>query len=409
MNILVLCSCWPNSREPNLGVFVRHRALAVSRQPGISMHVVAPVPWFPRLPDTPFIPRHWQTKANIPSQEIQEGLIVEHPRYLITPKVGMRHYGNWMARGVESLVRRLHTEKPFDLIDAHFIYPEGLAALRLGKMLNIPVVMTARGSDINLFSQIPDIRPLLVKALSEADGIIAVSEGLKKGITSLAVSGEKVKVIRNGINQQTFHLRDQTAARQYLGLPPDRKIIITVGYLTPRKGIHHLVEAMAVIRKNHPQTDVALYAIGEGNQRPDLETLIAQRGLQNHFFLPGAHSQTDLAQWYAAADFFCFASSGEGCPNVVVEALACGLPVIAADIPGVDELITHPGLGRLIPINASLAEGFATHISEALTIDWDRNFISTHGGARSWETVAHEVLTAFSDFRVIKTSIPRVA
>src|SRR5207253_2297971 len=205
MNILVFTSLWPNSEQPNFGVFVKHRIAALERIDGVNVRVVAPVPYFPKLLALPFISAHWRRTARIKEHEVIEGIETYHPRYLVTPKLGMSFYGQWMARGAADVVRRLHAQHPFDLIDAHYVYPDGFAAVQLGQELGVPVVITARGTDINLFSQMPHIRPLLEEALEDATGVIAVSGALKQRIVELGISAEKVAVIRNGIHREIFH------------------------------------------------------------------------------------------------------------------------------------------------------------------------------------------------------------
>lgn len=396
MNVLVFTTLWPNAEEPNFGVFIKHRALALSQLDGVKLRVVAPVPYFPKSLAGALLPKSWQVKARIKEQEVIEGVTVEHPRYLVTPKVGMRFYGDWMARGAEAVVRELHRQEPFDLIDAHYIYPDAYAALQLGRSLDLPVVMTARGSDINQFTQLPYIRPLIQRALGEADGIIAVSEGLKREMIALGIAADKIKVIRNGINRDIFHLKDQASARRLPGLDAQRRIIITVSRLIQGKGLDRLIQAMAVLARRSLAADALLYIIGAGPERAALEKMIAAYGLQNRVFLTGARLQSELPDWYAAADLFCLATHREGCPNVVIEALACGLPVIATDTPGVDELITDSVNGLLVPVTNSPAESFADKIAVALGKEWHRRAIASSGGARDWQEVAQEVKDTLS-------------
>jgi len=393
MNVLVFTSLWPNSEQPNFGVFVKHRIAALARTDDVSVRVVAPVPYFPKLLALPFVPAHWRRAARIKEREIIADLETHHPRYLVTPKVGMSSYGQWMARGAANVVRQLHAEQPFDLIDAHYVYPDGFAAALLGQELGVPVVITARGSDINLFSQMPHIRPLLQDALEGATGVIAVSDALKQRIVELGISSEKVAVIRNGIHREIFYPRDRAAARQRLGLDPNASIIVTVASLTPNKGLDRLLDAMSLIVPH--QTEAQLYVIGEGPQRIALEARLAVHGLAGTAFLIGSRPQAELPDWYSAADLFCLASHREGCPNVVIEAMACGAPVIATDVGGIAELITSQAYGRLLPSHQPVVEGFAASINETLSHNWNRTEIAAHGGARSWDDVAADLISYY--------------
>ena len=326
--------------------------------------------------------------ANLAESEIIAGLSVEHPRYFNPPQVGMRYYADWMARGARATVERLHREQPIDLIDAHYVYPDGAAAVQLGATLNIPVCVSARGTDINLFSTLPHIRPLIVDALQRAQGIVAVSDALKQRMVELGIAADKIAVIRNGIDAQYFYPRDQAAARQKLGLPLEAKIIVTVSALVALKGIDRLIDALALMKKSAAR----LFVIGQGPEREALQARIAAHNLTERITLVGAKPQAELGDWYAAADVFALASHREGCPNVIVEALACGTPVVASDVGGISELVTDDRFGLLVPANEANAQGFAARLQTALQKGWSRKVIAASGGARGWDDVAQDVL-----------------
>lgn len=383
MNILVFTSLWPNNEQPDLGVFVKNRVASLSRIEGIDLRVVAPVPYFPGLFQSSLIPDRWRRMARVAARETIAGIETLHPRHLVTPKVGMIFYSRWMAQGVESLLRRLHRERPIDLIDAHYVYPDGHAAVLAGERLEVPVVITARGTDINLFSRMPLIRPLIGDALKRARGLIAVSSALKRRMVELGIAAEKVAVIRNGVDPAVFFPRDRAASRRRLGVEIDSRIVVTVGALVPLKGIDRLIDAMKLLSVEK------LYVIGEGPERARFAEQIEKHRLSDRVFLIGSRRQQELGEWYSAADLFCLASSREGCPNVVIEALACGTPVIAADVGGVRELIAGANCGRVI--SQVTAENLAREIGTALEIEWDRDEIARLAGTRSWTEVATEV------------------
>jgi teichuronic acid biosynthesis glycosyltransferase TuaC len=386
MNILVFTSLWPNSEQPSLGIFVKNRIEALARIDGVDVRVVAPVPYFPKLFQSPALPAHWRRIARIDEREMIAGIETFHPRYLVTPKVCMTFYSRWMARGAESRLRRLHAERPIRLIDAHYVYPDGHAAVLLGERLKIPVVVTARGTDINLFSQMPHIRPMIRDTLKRARGVIAVSSALKQRMVELGIEAEKIAVIRNGVDRSIFFPRDRAEARRGLELAEESRIIITVGALVPLKGMDRLIDAMRLLSNEN----IKLYVIGEGPERTALEAQIAKHNLTGRVFLTGAQPQQKLAEWYSAADLFCLASSREGCPNVVIEAMACGTPVVAADVGGVRELVVGPDSGRVIA--RVTAESLAREIEVALEKGCDRHGVAIQVGERSWAEVAREVM-----------------
>jgi glycosyltransferase involved in cell wall biosynthesis len=295
-----------------------------------------------------------------------------------------------MANGAETVTRELHAEKPFDLIDAHYVYPDGSAAVRLGDALSVPVCVTARGTDVNLFSRLPHIRPLIQRTLRRAQGIIAVSAALKERMVELGIEPDKIIVIRNGIDRQVFHWRDQAAARQRLGFHAVDKILVTVSTLVPLKRIDRLIGAMQLVARGEPRA--RLYIIGEGPEGAALAARVAALGLQQHVFLAGAKPQRELPDWYGAADVFCLASEREGCPNVVIEAMACGAPVVATAVGGIGELVADERFGLLASQTEANAAGLAQRMSAALVRRWQREAIASHGSARGWTNVAEEVL-----------------
>jgi glycosyltransferase involved in cell wall biosynthesis len=205
----------------------------------------------------------------------------------------------------------------------------------------------------------------------------------------LGIEPEKIAVIRNGVDRDVFQPRDRLAARRKLGLAAENRIIVSVAALVPLKGIDRLIEAMRPLAQTQPQA--RLYVIGEGPERAALTARITALSLQDKVFMLGAKPQSELADWYAAADLFCLASEREGCPNVVIEALACGTPVVATDVGGVGELVIA-GCGCLVSPAQADAAGLARQLNEALSVEWEREAIAARGGARSWAQVADELL-----------------
>lgn len=389
MNILTFTTLWPGVERPGFAPFVRDRVAALSRIDGVDVRCVAPVPFFPRLPDPLPIPRRWASMSRFPRFETVAGIPTWHPRYLSTPWIGMRFYGDWMARGAVNTVRRLHAERTIDLIDAHYAYPDGYAAVRIGAELGIPVAITARGTDINLFTEMERIRPLIAGSLGRACRIIAVSDALKGRIVSLGIPEMKVSVVRNGIDAGLFRPRDRAESRLRLGLDADDPIALSAGALVEAKGFDRLIDAAALVSRRR----FRLFIAGEGPERSGLQKRIDGLGLSQKVVLTGASTQDELACWYSAADIFCLASRREGCPNVVIESLACGTPVVSFDVGGVRELVAEPGCG--IIAGGESPAGLASAIEEALARNWDHAAIAAAGGGRTWDRVAAEVLEVF--------------
>jgi teichuronic acid biosynthesis glycosyltransferase TuaC len=336
---------------PYQGIFVENRLRHLLASDQIAAMVVAPVPWFP-FAGPRF--RGYATYARVPQEERRHGIAVVHPRYASIPKVGMSAAPFLMYRSLESyLSKLLHDRFAFDVIDAHYFYPDGVAAALLGRSLGKPVVITARGTDINLISRYRLARRWIRLAAERAAGIVAVSEALRARLLEIGVPGGRVQVLRNGVDLDLFAPRDRDAARRELELDLDGPIALSVGWLIPRKGHDLVLRAMAAL----PQVSVVI--VGEGPEGPSLRRLAAQLGMGGRVRFLGAMPQERLAVVYNAADVLVLASTREGLPNVVLEALACGTPVVATAIWGTPEVVADPAVGRLVEERTPEALGAA--------------------------------------------------
>jgi teichuronic acid biosynthesis glycosyltransferase TuaC len=382
MRILVFTSLFPNSKRPDFGIFILQRILHLAQRPGVFVQVIAPVPYFPSW----ITSSRWGKYGRLPREERIENLSVYHPRYPLLPGLLMPLHGFLMFVGSLLLVRRLHRQFRFDCIDAHYIYPDGFAAVLLGKLLGLPVVVSARGTDINVFPSFPAIRPLIVWTLRKAAGIIAVSSSLKNAMINLGLPSGKISVIPNGIDTSRFHQIPQAEARQSLGLPNEGKIALSVASLTEGKNHPLLISAFAKILGG--SRSAKLFLIGDGPLRHSLQQSIDELGIQENVLLVGAKPNQELALWYSAADVSCLVSSREGWPNVLMESIACGTPVVATRVGGVPEIISSSELGLLAEQDS---DSVAAVLESALAKPWDRKALALHGQSRGWHEVAGEV------------------
>ena len=387
MKILTFTSLFPNQKRPDFGIFIFQRTSHIAKRPGSLVQVVAPVPYFPS-----WIPsKRWGTYGQLPRQERIGNLDVYHPRYPLLPGLLMPLHGLLMFMGSLLLVRRLHREFHFDCIDAHYIYPDGFAAVLLGKMLGLPVVLSARGTDINVFPSFWMIRPMIVWSLRSAAGVIAVAAALKSAIVNLGLPSDRVCVIPNGVDLGRFQPHDQSEARHALGLPAAVKIAISVGSLAEVKNPKLLISAFAKLSEGLP--DLRLFIVGEGPLRPALENLIRELRLQEKVSLVGARPNEELAFWFSAADVSCLTSLREGWPNVLMESIACGTPVVATRVGGVPEIICSPELGVMAE---QTSESVAAMLQFALTKEWNRQTLTLHAQGRAWDMAAKEVVSYFA-------------
>lgn len=388
MKVLLFTNLYPHALKPNFGIFIRNRAVALSKIANVEIKVVAPVPWFPPLK----ISDKWYPFSQIPLYEVIDGIEVYHPRYLVTPKVGMRYYGYSMMLGVCRLIRKIRKDFDFDLIDAHFLYPDSFAACLLGQQLGCPVVVTARGSDVTSYTQIPAIKSHIKKTFERADHLIAVSNSLRDLMIVHGAPAEKVSVIPNGIDPERFYLLDKGQARKKLGLPDGVKFILTVCSLVELKGVHLLIEAISLL-KLPPEQPFKLLVIGSGPEEERLRALIERLAVLTQVEMIGGIANDDLIYWYNAADLFFLGSSREGWPNVVCEALACGTPVVATPVNGIPEILDSEDLGIMVE---RTPQDFVRGIQQAFSRNWVRQYIAHKGQKRTWKNVASEVHELFS-------------
>jgi teichuronic acid biosynthesis glycosyltransferase TuaC len=382
MRVLTFTSLFPNAAEPLHGVFIQQRMAHFSKRPGNLVKVIAPIPYFPTcLPSA-----SWGRRNRVPRCEWIAGLEVYHPRYPLIPKISMPLHGLAMYIASISLASRLHRQSKFDCIDAHYVYPDGFAAVLLGSRLRIPVVVSARGTDMNLFPSFRSIRPMIHWTLGKAAGTIGVCEALRKAMVDFGAVDNKSTAIGNGIDLERFNPVDKLQARRRLGIPADSRVIVSVGALIPRKGYHFLIPAFAAISQSFPK--LRLYIVGEGPSRVELEALIREQKLDDRVFLIGSKPNEELKDWYSAADVSCLASSREGWANVLLESMACGTPVVATRVWGAPEVILSPELGVLVDQDkASIAQG----LQGALQKEWNRSYLIGYAASRTWDVVAEEV------------------
>jgi teichuronic acid biosynthesis glycosyltransferase TuaC len=251
-------------------------------------------------------------------------------------------------------------------------------------------VVSARGTDINLFPTFRTIRPQIQWTLQKAQQVIAVSGGLKQKILELGIPGDKVQVIGNGIDPAKFRPHDRADSRARLGIPSEAQVAICVAGLVAPKGHSYLLEAAASLAQTLPA--LRMYFIGKGTLLQQLTEKSRALGIADRVQFVGSRPHEELQYWFSAADVSCLISQREGCPNAVAESLACGCPVIGSDIPGIQELICNQQLGILVLRDSSAV---AKALETAFAKRWDREAISDSMAGKTWTQVARQVETVF--------------
>lgn len=388
--LVVFSSLFPNAAQPAAGLFIRERMFRVGRC--LPLVVVSPKPWFPgqgliRLvrPDyRPLPARH----------EVQDGFTVLFPRFLALPGVLRRLDSLFMALGCYRTLRELKRQG-YNLIDAHFAYPDGHAAILLGRWLGLPVTVTLRGTEVP-HSRKPALRRKLQVVFEQAQQVIAVADSLRRLALSLGLPSDKAVVVGNGVDAEKFQPVDQLTARRRFRLPPDARCLVTVGALVERKGIHRVIACLPELIQRHPTLHYLVVggASPEGNMEAALRTQVARLGLTERVHFLGPFPPADLKWPLSAADVFVLASSNEGWANVILEAMAVGLPVVATDVGGNREVITNPNLGCTVPFGDQAA--LTQALDNALRRDWDREAIRAYARDNDWAGRVDQLIAIFA-------------
>lgn len=383
IRLLTFTTLYPHAAAPNHGVFVENRLRALLETGEATARVLAPVPWFPsRHPRFGERARH----AAAPAAETRHGIAVAHPRFLAIPRLGLRLSPALLAAAALRAARRLLAAgERFDLIDAHYFYPDGVAAVALGRTLGLPVVITARGSDITQFPDYPVARARILRAAAAAAGLITVSEGLRQAMIGLGVPGERIVTLRNGVDARLFRPLPPAACRARLGLAGP--LLVSVGGLIPRKGHELTIAALTRL----PGWTLAI--AGEGPERAALQAQARRLGVGDRVRLLGAVPHADLPTLYGAADISVLASAREGWANVLLESMACGTPVVASPIPGNDEVVRGAAAGRIAA--ARTPEAIADAVRALHDAAPDRAETAAYGAAFSWDATSAGQLALF--------------
>jgi teichuronic acid biosynthesis glycosyltransferase TuaC len=349
LRVLTLSTLFPDATRPNFGVFVERQTLGLAAHPEVALSVVAPI----GVPPWPLSRRGpYRGFAAVPEREGWKGLDVHRPRFTVLPGTGGRLHVPALVRALWPLLDRIRGAAGFDVIDASFFFPDGPAAVALGRRYGVPVSIKARGADIHHWGRAPATARQVLAAAREADGLLAVSGAMADDMVALGMP--RPTVHHTGVDLDRFVPVDRAAAKAALRL--HGPLVIAVGALIPRKGHDIAIDAVARLPGVH------LWIAGEGPERAALAARIAAAGLGDRIRLLGAVPHAELPALLAAADVSALASSSEGLANAWVESLACGTPVVVAEAGGAREVVTGAA-GRIV---AREPGAFADAIGELL-------------------------------------------
>ncbi len=377
MKVLAITQIWPNSLEPLRGPYNVQQFVELQKH--VDVEVLAAVAYVPGASLVGKPPRP-ALLAKLPAEETISGIKTTYLRQLYLPRLGVPiAVPLYLASFL--LHRRLIARA--DVLLATWAYPDGCATILAAHALGKPCVVKVHGSDINLVAKMPSARAVLRTVLPRVGAMVSVSRPLAGEIEALGVPRAKIHVVQNGVDTRTFAIRDKAEARRALGLPADKKIVLSVGRLEPQKGTVDLLDAWARVRE--ARSDVVLALIGDGMSRPQVDARKAEWG--DGLVAPGSRPFAEIARWMNACDLFTLPSWAEGTPNAVLEALASGRPAVGSDVGGIPDVLSDPRSGLVVPARdpAALARG----LIDALGRDWPAESVRACGPGSWADSAAH--------------------
>lgn len=382
MKTLLFTNLYPFAQAPTRGMFHVHVFRALTRY--CEGRVVAPLPWWSRIKR----PGEWIAAP----EEDRTGISAAFPTYWTIPRLGHALHAKAMYLSLRAYVTRLRRDFPFEAILASWAYPDAVAAALIARDLGLPLVTNVLGSDINALAQIPGLRAQIQWALERSHRVIAVSGALRESVLKLGIAPERVLVQHNGVDGEKFALRDRNEVRLKLGLPQDRPILCYVGNFVPEKGVDTLVEVMVHLAEAG-RKEILLALVGGGSLEPELRNMVDKHGIGGQVQFCGRRLHDEIPDWMSACDVFCLPSRREGCPNVVLEALCSGRPVVASRVGGVPELLDEAN-GAMVP--AGDAPALARSILTTLERDWNPEALRSSVPCRSWDEVGRNYYQALA-------------
>lgn len=390
--ILIVTQMYPSKVQPGLGTFVRERALALHRL-GAEIRVISPVAWAPPLPG---LGRYSRLSRVERSTVSPEGVLVWHPRYAVLPKVGSFLQGRSMARAVQREYRRRCGAAGWwpDVIDAHFAFPDGFAAVCLSEYLECPVTITCHGSDLANYPDLRWVGRMMRWSLRRADRVIAVAPHLVTRAGQLGAQERRIVLLPNGVDPQRFCLREKLLCRRALGLQEQGPLAVCVGSLDENKNQSVLLGAVKHLQE-HGGPRVGLVLVGQGPLRKRLLHQAGKLGLATQVQLVGQVPHDDVPLYMAAADWVVLASKREGWPTVYYEALACGRPIVTSEVDAAQFAVADCSLGIIAQHNTP--EGFAQALKQAAATTYDEAHLRQTALEHTWDDWGRRMMRIVSD------------
>ncbi len=387
LHILVFSTLFPHKGEPTQGIFVENRLRHLLKDANVDATVIAPVPWFP-FKSSVF--GKYGRAARAEHAEARGGLSIYHPRYIVIPKIGMMLTPFFLTRAAIKMMKKLlRGGAKFDLIDAHYLFPDCVSASRLSAKSGLPYTATARGSDVTQIALMPGPKKMILQACAGAGQVITVSQSLKDKLITVGADGGNISVLRNGVDADRFCplAIDRNKFLGDLGLDGTAPTIVFAGWLIERKRVDIVIDAMAHL----PQAQTVI--VGDGPLRSSLLAQVKSLDLEDRVKFVGQKQPDEMSQYFSVADVLCLPSEREGWANVMLEAMACGAAIVARNVDGAVELITGGAPGRLV--DGDDPAKYAAAIGELLQEKLSREDVRSYAMGYSWQATSERQMEIF--------------
>jgi glycosyltransferase involved in cell wall biosynthesis len=365
-HLAIISRLYPLPHRPHACAFNREQFRRLAERYRVSLLV--PVPWHE------WLMHHEQL---VPTR--RDGIDIRYAGWVFPPKVGRVLYPACFGLSLLPALPWLREREPACLLMS-WAYPDAVAGAAFAGALRVPMLIKAHGSDLNVHAAHWSHALQLRLAVKRADRVVCVSEALKQRAAELGLPHEKLAVVHNGVDTSSFAPMPQREARAAIGLSPDRKVILFVGNVVETKGVRELWHAFAVLAARRSELDLLI--LGDGPEQAWLAAQAGAAGLRGRLRLAGRIPHAELSAWFNAADVVCLPSHNEGLPNVLLEATACGVPIVATRAGGIPEVVTAE-TGELVPVGDAAA--LATALASVLERRWDRAAFARQVARFSWQ------------------------
>lgn len=387
MKVLLFSNLFPNPVEPERGVFTYQLVKALAKK--CEVIVVCPLPWFPKSKAFKFLTK-WHQASQVPNEYNYQGITVYAPKYILLPKIS-KYLHPWFLRvGVRRYIKRVLGKYEFDVINSHWLYPDSIAIASIAKEEGMPHVATALGCDVNRAFNDSLMLKQLQKAFKDIDGFTSVSTEMKNKIVSSGVDEDKTRAILNGVDQDLFSIQNKLECRAQLNLNSSDKTFLYIGRLSEEKGVSFLLDGFAAAVRE--QNVGVLYIVGDGDLREEMELQVKALGMKEHIIFVGGVAHQEIRSWLGAADFLCLPSKREGCPNVILESISTGTPVLASRVGAIPDLVDE---NNGVLFDAESSDSITLVIQEALNMNWDEVLVRKSINGLTWDRIAEQYIDAY--------------